>query len=200
MDERRPHRLCAAPCGAHGGIRRRRQRQPRSTELNAVEGELEHGWPHALPDGSIVFTVSQRGRDPHVEVLSVKGQRTRLRVPIIGQAQFVETGHLVYSFLGNLMAVKFSLDEGAIDGVPAAIAKGIQTSNGFGTLGRSGFAVSRTGTLVWLRAGPTKGRASLSGLSAAGKCRRSRRRPTRCRRRGCRPMGAGSPSSPGPAS
>ena len=139
------------------------------TELNGVEGELGHGWPHALPDGSIVFTVSQRGRDPHVEVLSVKGQRTRLRVPIIGQAQFVETGHLVYSFLGNLMAVKFSPDEGAIDGVPAAIAKGIQTSNGFGTLGRSGFAVSRTGTLVWLRAGDDEGKSQLVRVERSGK-------------------------------
>ena len=63
--------------------------------------------PIALPDGSIVFTVSQRGRDPHFEVLSPERQRTRLRVPVIGQAQFMATGHLVYSFLGNLMAVRF---------------------------------------------------------------------------------------------
>ena len=53
-----------------------------------------------------------------------KGSATRLRVPIIGQAQFVETGHLVYSFLGNLMAVRFDLEERAIDGVPVAVAKG----------------------------------------------------------------------------
>ena len=86
-------------------------RRQRLTELNAADDELEHGWPHALPDGSIVFTVSQRGRDPHLEVLSPKGQRTRLRVPIIGQAQFVETGHLIYSFLGNLMAVRFDPDK-----------------------------------------------------------------------------------------
>ena len=139
------------------------------TELNSVEGELEHGWPHALPDGSIVFTVSQRGRDPHLEVLSPKGQRTRLRVPIIGQAQFVETGHLVYSFLGNLMAVRFSVDKIAIDGVPGVVAKGIQTSSGFGALGRSGFAVSQTGTLVWLRAGADEGKNRLVRVERDGK-------------------------------
>ena len=81
------------------------------TVPNAADGELDHGWPHPLPDGSIVFSVSQRGRDPHLEVLSPKKQRTRLRVPVIGQAQFMATGHLVYSFLGNLMAVKFDPDE-----------------------------------------------------------------------------------------
>jgi Tol biopolymer transport system component len=139
------------------------------TELNVVEGELEHGWPHALPDGSIVFTVSQRGRDPHLEVLSTKGQRTRLRVPVIGQAQFVETGHLIYSFLGNLMAVRFSVDEGATAGVPVVIAKGIQTSSGFGALGRSGFAVSRTGTLVWLRAGADEAKNRLVRVARDGK-------------------------------
>jgi Tol biopolymer transport system component len=140
----------------------------RLTELNAADDELEHGWPHALPDGSIVFTVSQRGRDPHLELLSPKGSRTRLRVPIIGQAQYVDTGHLVYSFLGNLMAVRFTLDEHTTDGVPVAIAKGIQTSTGFGVLGRSGFAVSRTGTLVWLRAGTEEGKSRLVRVGRNG--------------------------------
>jgi hypothetical protein len=121
------------------------------------------------PDGSLVFTVSQRGRDSHLEVLSAKGQRTRLRVPLVGQAQFVETGHLVYSFLGNLMAVRFDVDEGAIEGVPSAIAKGIQTSSAFGALGRSGFSVSRTGTLVWLRAGADQGKSRLVRVERNGK-------------------------------
>ena len=78
------------------------------TEVNGADGELEHGWPHALSDGSTVFTVSERGRDAHIEVLSPEKQRTRLRVPIVGHAQYVQTGHLVYSFLGNLMAVRFN--------------------------------------------------------------------------------------------
>jgi Tol biopolymer transport system component len=138
------------------------------TELNVAEDELEHGWPHALPDGSIVFTVSQRGRDPHLEVLSPKGARTRLRVPAIGQAQYVETGHLIYGFLGNLMAVRFSLEEHETNGVPVAIAKGMQTSTGFGVLGRSGFAVSRTGTLVWLRSGNDEGKTQLVRVGRDG--------------------------------
>jgi serine/threonine-protein kinase len=138
------------------------------TQVNAADDELEHGWPHALPGGSIVFTVSQRGRDSHLELLSPTGERTRMRVPIIGQAQFVETGHLVYSFLGNLMAVRFNLDEHATEGVPVAVAKGIQTSTGFGVLGRSGFAVSPTGTLVWLRAGSDEGKSRLVRVGRNG--------------------------------
>ena len=139
------------------------------TDLSVAEGELEHGWPHALSDGSIVFTVSQRGRDPHVEVLSPERQRSRLRVPIIGQAQFVATGHLVYSFLGNLMAVRFDSDQRTTEGVPAVVAKGLQTSSGFGALGRSGFSVSRSGTLVWLRAGADEGKSRLVRVDRDGK-------------------------------
>jgi Tol biopolymer transport system component len=139
------------------------------TLLNTADGEIEHGWPHALPNGPIVFTVSERGRDPHVEVLSADKARTRLRVPIIGQAQFVDTGHLVYSFLGNLMAVRFDPDTRTISGVPAAIAKGVQTSRGFGTLGHSGLSVSSNGTLVWLRSAADEGRSRLVRVDRDGK-------------------------------
>ena len=138
------------------------------TTLDVDEGELEHGWPHVLPDGSIVFTVSQRGRDSHLEVVSADGARTRLRVPIVGQAQFVSPGYLVYSFLGNLMAVNFDSEERAIDGVPAILAKGIQTSAGFGALGRAGFSVSPTGTLVWLRSGADDAKSRLVRVDRAG--------------------------------
>ena len=153
-----------------------------------------------FPDGSIVFTVSERGRDPHLEVLSPEKQRTRLRVPIVGQAQFVETGHLVYSFLGNLMAVRFNPEERAIDGVPVVVAKGMQTFGGFGALGRSGFAVSRTGTLVWLRAGAQEQAVGSSASSETEKSRRCRRTRMFCRRRACLPTAGGSRSLPGRAS
>ena len=50
-----------------------------------------------------------------------------------------------------------------------AVAKGIQTSTGFGVLGRSGFAVSRTGTLVWLRAGADEGKSRLVRVERDGR-------------------------------
>ena len=152
--------LMALP--AHGGS------AAAITELDTADGELEHGWPHALPDRSIAFTVSQRGRDPHIEIVSPDGKRSRLRVPIIGQAQFVDTGHLVYSFLGNLMAVRFDVEEHTTDGVPVIIAQGVQTSSGIGALGRAGFAVSQTGTLVWRRAGADEAKSRLVRVDRDG--------------------------------
>jgi len=141
------------------------------TALSAEDGEIEHGWPCALPGGGIVFTVSQRGRDPHLEVLSPNRQRTRLRVPLFGQSHFVATGHLVYGYLGNLMAVRFDALASDIRGVPAAVAKGLQHSSGYGQLGRAGFAASRTGTLVWVRARPKDATSEIVRVARDGSYR-----------------------------
>ena len=97
------------------------------------------------------------------------GTRTRLRVPIIGQAQFVENGpsRLQLSRQPDGGEVRCS---GAHDLRRAvALAKGIQTATGFGVLGRTGFSVSRTGTLVWLRAGADEGRSRLVRVDRDGK-------------------------------
>lgn len=139
------------------------------TTLNPRDGELEHGWPHALPNGAIVFTVTARGRDAHLEVLSAMRVRKRQPVPAVGQAQFVSSGHLVYSYLGNLLAVSFDADESAIRGTPVVIAKGIQMLSAFGNLGRSVFSVSRTGTLAWLPASPEDARSLLVRVDRSGR-------------------------------
>jgi len=137
------------------------------TRVNERDGELEHGWPVAVP-GGIVFTVSQRGRDPHLEVLSPGTTRKRLRVPLFGQTQFVETGHLIYGYLGNLMAVRFDTATQEIRGAPVAITKGLHTGGGFRALGRAGFAVSRSGTLVWLRASSDDAKSQIVRVARNG--------------------------------
>ncbi len=139
------------------------------TSLNRRDGELEHGWPHVLPNGAIVFTVTQRGHDPHLEVLTSAGQRKRLPIPAIGQAQFVSSGPLIYSYLGNLFGVAFDSEALQTRGVPVVLAKAIQTQSGFGNLGRSGFAVSRTGTLTWLPASPEDARSHLVRVQRNGR-------------------------------
>jgi serine/threonine-protein kinase len=138
------------------------------TTLSARDMELAHGWPHALPDGAILFTVSQRGRDPHLETLSASNQRGPRLVPAIGQAQFISTGHIVYSYLGDLYAVPFDLDELKTTGVPVPFARGVQTSAGFDQLGRSGFALSRTGALAWIRGGGGDADGELVKVSSGG--------------------------------
>ena len=146
------------------------------TTLRTSDGELAHGWPHALPGGAILFTVSQRGRDPHLETLSPDPKQDAAQtprrggrlVPAIGQAAFTSAGRIVYSYLGDLYAVPFDLDELKTTGVPVAFAKGVQSNSGFDQLGRAAFAVSRGGTLAWVRATAADGNSELVRVDAAG--------------------------------
>ena len=138
------------------------------TTLSTREEELAHGWPQALPKGAIVFTVSQKGRDAHLETLSAAGVRARMRMPAVGQAAYASTGQLVYSYLGDLLAVPFDADELATRGVPVTLVKGVQSSGEFDELGHAGFAMSRTGTLAWLPAGAQDQRRSLVRVALGG--------------------------------
>jgi Tol biopolymer transport system component len=164
-------RIIFAPLGNQGLVAVSQAGGPVSalTVLNRAKGELEHGWPHALPNGAVLFTVTERGHDPHVEVLSKQGERTRLPMPVVGQAQFVSSGHLVYSYFGDLFVVAFDADTRQTRGVPIAVAKGVQTIPGFGNLGRTGFAVSRTGTLAWLPATTEDVRSRLVRVDRTGR-------------------------------
>jgi serine/threonine-protein kinase len=138
------------------------------TTLDTRDGELAHGWPHALPGGAILFTVSQRGRDPHLETVADEGKRGGRLVPAIGQAAFCASGQIVYSYLGDLYAVPFDLEELKTTGVPVGFAKGVQSTSGFDQLGRSAFAVSRGGTLAGIRAGAADADSELVRVDAAG--------------------------------
>src|SRR5438132_324014 len=98
---------------------------PDGTTL-AYAADAADGRPHALPGGAILFTVSQKGRDPHLETLAPAGHRGTRLVPAIGQGEYVSTGQIVYSYLGDLYAVPFDLESLKTTGVPVMFAKGVQ--------------------------------------------------------------------------
>lgn len=154
------------------------------TRLNRRAGEIAHGWPHVLPGGGIVFTVSRRERDPQLAVLPPNGGEPRPLLPAVGQAQFVSSGlpaeapqtatgakvgHLVYGYLGDLLAVPFDLSELATRAGPTVIARNLQSFRGFGGIGRTALSVSRNGTLAWLRGNVEEPRSLLAWVDRAGR-------------------------------
>jgi hypothetical protein len=140
------------------------------TTLNKREGEIAHGWPHALPGGALVFTVSQKGRDAHLETLDSANHRGHRLVPAYGQANYISSGHLVYSYLGDLYALPFDASDLRAHGVPVAVTRQVQTSDWPGLLGRAGFSVSANGRLAWIPASPDDAKTSLVrvGFDGAG--------------------------------
>jgi hypothetical protein len=115
-----------------------------------------------------VFTVSQKGRDAHLETVSASNVRGREPVPVVGQAAYVSTGELVYSYLGDLLAVPFDAAGLTARGVPVALVRGIQSSSEYDGLGHAGFAVSPNGTLAWLPASVQDQQSSLVRVDFSG--------------------------------
>ena len=58
------------------------------TQPDARAGEMAHGWPQVLPAGrGVIFTVSRRGRDSRIAVLTADGKTRQLSFPVTGQAR-----------------------------------------------------------------------------------------------------------------
>jgi hypothetical protein len=85
---------------------------------------------------------------PHVAALDLKtGQRKRL----IGgaDAQYVDTGHLIFAVAGALRAVRFDPVRLEVLGDPVPVAEHVMMKPS----GAANYAVSRSGTLVYVPGG-----------------------------------------------
>jgi eukaryotic-like serine/threonine-protein kinase len=121
-----------------------------------------HVLPHALPGGKAILFTTLNGRDwdtATVVLRSVDTGEQRVLVQGGADARYMATGHLVYVKAGTLMAVPFDLRPQQITGSPAALLEGVMqsvnTPNAADETGAGHFAVSRSGTLVYLAGGVT---------------------------------------------
>jgi len=122
------------------------------TTPDSAKGEEDHLFPSVLPDGrAVLFTITAASGDANtlVAVLDFKtGQRTTL-IRGGSQAEYVDTGHLIYATAGTLRAVRFDLAKLKVLSDPVPVVEQVMTA---GT-GAANFRVSRQGTLVYLRGG-----------------------------------------------
>jgi len=132
---------------------------PDSTK--GVEGD--HVFPSVLPGGrAVLFTiasVSNIAANGQVAVLDLKTGRIKTLIRDGSQAEYVETGHLIYATAGTLRAVRFDLAKLEILGDPVPVVEQVMTA---GT-GAANFSVSRHGTLVYVPGGAvSQGRGTRS--------------------------------------
>ena len=120
------------------------------TEITAPNPEEDHLYPHALPDGrSLLFTVAPRGGSPadmSIALLDLETSEYELLIAGGADAQYVDTGHIVYGFDGTLRAVAFDLDARQVVGSPVPVLQDVIT----GETGASDFALARTGALAYV--------------------------------------------------
>jgi len=130
------------------------------TSPDASKGEQRHLLPQLLPGGkAFLFTV--KGTDDwdtaNIVVQPVAGGERRVLVQGAADGRYVSTGHLVYMKSGTLTAAPFDIRSQRVTGpaVPLIenVMQGVNASNGGEETGAGQFAVSESGTLVYVVGG-----------------------------------------------
>ena len=130
---------------------------PPETVLGVGVGELALASPHILPGGRAILFVADPAADVDkvtIEVLTLADGKRKI-VARGGQsprylATSDRTGHLVYVNRDTLFAVPFDLDTLETRGTAVPVLDDVAYA---GSVGTGHFDVSRTGTLVYRRAG-----------------------------------------------
>ena len=134
--------------------------------VTVAPDEWAHG-PQMLPGGrTVLFTLAKGSGDDRWENAQVVAQSladgTR-RVLIEGaDARYLPSGHLVYAAAGTVFVVSFDAASLTVTGTPVPAIVGVRRATGLPT-GTSQFAVSTTGTLVYVP-GPASVSATTRGL------------------------------------
>jgi serine/threonine-protein kinase len=130
----------------------------RLTTIDAAAGETQHGYPQWLPGGDVLFGVAT-DRGWHLAQLTVQTKRWRaVGPPGSGgaAARYLPTGHVVYAHAGGLVAVPFDVARG-VTGSPIPLLERPEAD----LAGSAAFAVSTSGTLVYIPRASTLPRRAL---------------------------------------
>jgi Tol biopolymer transport system component len=126
--------------------------------------------PVSLPDGkSFLYVRGKPGSFDLWEGVMRSFEKEDSTVVLRGTNQFVyaSTGHLLYARLSELLTVPFDLASRQVRGNPVRVAQNMDFTNAGGT---SQFALSETGTLVYLAAHGAQGlQTRLVSVDRAGK-------------------------------
>ena len=124
------------------------------TKPDAARDERDHHFPSVLPAArGVLFTITGAGGSHQVAVLDLKNGQRKTLIRSGGQAEYVETGHLIYADGGALWAVRFDLAALAVLGDPAPLVEQVLT------LGAADFTLSRRGMLVYVPVNGAKSRS-----------------------------------------
>jgi len=138
--------------------------------LVAPEPGILYLKPRFLPDGkTFLYVRGKPGSFDEWEGVMRSFEKDDSTVVLRGpnEVMYTPTGHLLYARLSELLAVPFDLASRRVTGNPERVAQNVDYTNAGGT---SQFALSDTGTLVYLAAQGTRGlKTRLAAVDRAGK-------------------------------
>ena len=115
-------------------------------------GEGDHVWPQLLPGGrAVLLTVTPANGnvdDAQIAVLDLQSRTKKTVIRGGSDAQYVSSGHLVYSAAGTLRAIAFDLQRLEVTGTAVPVIPQLFTKLG----GLADFGVAANGTLVYVPA------------------------------------------------
>jgi serine/threonine-protein kinase len=137
------------------------------TTPKTSDGEGDHWFPFTLPGGrGVLFSVIVPGQHERSEVAVYDANTRQHRTLFRGnQAQYVESGHLLYVAGNTLWAVRFDLTNLQVSGDPVPMLERVSVAP---QSGAAAYQVSRAGTLAYIPSGPAPQR-SLMWVDRSGR-------------------------------
>jgi eukaryotic-like serine/threonine-protein kinase len=128
-----------------------------------------HMWPELLRGGNVVLfsRLSTKGSFDEADIVAVDLRGGPAKVVISGAyyARYVPTGHLVFVQGDSLLAAPFDEQAVSVTGPAVTLLKNVWTSS---WTGYADFAISATGTLVYVAGGPHPATATLASVDRLG--------------------------------
>jgi serine/threonine protein kinase len=127
-------------------------------------------YPQVLPgDKAVLFVTQAGGVDDDgktIEVVTLADHRRKVLIRGGTSPRYLPTGDLIYTNKSTLFAVPFDLDKLEVRGAAVPLVSDI--ASGLGGVGQ--FDVSRTGTLIYRKAGETAGlNSTIQWIDPSGK-------------------------------
>ena len=123
------------------------------TTPSRERGEADHLWPQLLPGGrAVLFTITSttQGQEAsQIAILELPAGTPRILIRGGSQAQYVQSGHLVYAAAGTLRAIPFDLKRLETVGTAVPVIPEVATLSN----GTAEFDVAADGTLVYAAGG-----------------------------------------------
>jgi Tol biopolymer transport system component len=117
------------------------------TRLDSSKGEITHRFPHVLPGGkAVVYASGIEFNSATIAVASLKSGAAKTLAIQGGYPRYLTGGYLVFERQEGLYAVRFDLERLEVTGSPFPVLQ-VQAAPQSGV---AGFAVSETGSLVYV--------------------------------------------------
>jgi serine/threonine-protein kinase len=137
------------------------------TDVTEIQAEAQHQYPQLLPDGEVVlFTIWNNTEDARIAVRNLVTNEQRTVIEPGTHARYVPTGHLVYAWAGELLAVPFDLERLEVTGLPVRVLESVLMEE---DRGAAYFSFSENGSLVYIPGGLVRNPNELVWVDRTGK-------------------------------